>query len=120
MRRFFNLLVLLALGTLPAFVAAQSSEVHGTWTAELRQGKVFLQVRTEPPDSSRTGDFRGGWNMGQTYPVEDLAGLPANDDRLTASSVKFEMRREAGTIAFDGSFRDGQGAGLFTFAPRAA
>ena len=30
------------------------------------------------------------------------------------------MRREAGTLAFEGSFRDGRGAGLFTFAPRAA
>ena len=57
--------------------------------------------------------------MGQSFPIEELAGLPANDDQFTVSSVKFELRREAGTLAFDGSFRDGRGAGLFTFTPRA-
>ena len=97
------------------------TDIHGTWTAEIHQGKVFLQVRTAPPpDSNRSGDWNGDWSMGQSYPVDDLSGLPANDERLTASSVKFEMRREAGTLSFDGSFRDGRGAGLFTFAPREA
>src|SRR5262245_30642490 len=114
MRRFFNLFFFLALGAfaVPAFA---QTDIHGTWTAELREGKVFLQVRTDPPDRAGSGDYRGGWNMGQSYPVEELAGLPANDERFTASSIKFEMRREAGTLAFDGSFRDGRGAGLFTF-----
>jgi len=36
------------------------------------------------------------------------------------ASVKFDLRREAGALAFEGSFRDGRGAGLFTFAPRDA
>src|SRR5439155_601535 len=58
--------------------------------------------------------------MGQSVPVDELSGLPANDERLTASSVKFDLRREAGTIAMEGSFREGRGAGLFTFAPREA
>src|SRR5688572_28527654 len=118
MRRCLNLFALLALTALTAPLAAQSADVHGTWTAELRQGRVFLQVRTDPPAEWQS-DNRG-WNMGTTYPVEELSGLPANDERLTATNVKFEMRREAGTIAFDGSFRDGRGAGLFTFVPRAA
>src|SRR5215475_386125 len=114
MRRFLKLFVLLALTTLSVRLAGQST-VNGTWTAELNQGKVFLQVRSESPGESRSGDFRGGWNMGRTYTIDELAGLPANDERLTASNVKFEMRREAGTVAFEGSFRDGRGAGLFTF-----
>src|SRR6185436_10657709 len=78
MRRVFNVLTALLACALVAPLAAQS-DVNGTWTAELRQGKVFLQVRTEPPDSSRSGDGRG-WNMGQSYPVEELSGLPANDE----------------------------------------
>ena len=101
--------------------AQTPTDVHGTWTAELHSGKVFLQVRTTPPpDWSRSGNWNGDWNMGQSFPVDDLSGLPANNDQLTAASVKFDLRREAGTFAFEGSFRDGRGAGLFTFAPREA
>ena len=101
--------------------AQTPTDVHGTWTAELHSGKVFLQVRTTPPpDWNRSGNWNGDWNMGQSFPVDDLSGLPANNDQLTAASVKFDLRREAGTFAFEGSFRDGRGAGLFTFAPREA
>src|SRR5436190_1515271 len=97
------------------------SDIHGTWTAELHQGKVFLQVRsTPPPDLNRSGDWSGDWSMGQSYAVEDFAGLPANDEQLTTAAIKFEMRREAGALSFEGSFRDGRGAGLFTFGPREA
>src|SRR5436309_8390454 len=58
--------------------------------------------------------------MGQSFPVDELSGLPTNDERLTTASVKFDLRREAGSLAMEGSFRDGRGAGLFTFAPRDA
>ena len=111
-------LVLLVASAAP--LSAQT-DIHGTWTAELRQGKVFLQVRTTPPaDWNRSGNGNGDWNMGQSFPIDELSGLPANDERLTAASVKFDLRREAGSLAMEGSFRDGRGAGLFKFAPRDA
>src|SRR5947208_1668796 len=115
--------------TLAALVLAQSvagraqspSAVDGAWTAELHGNRVYLQLRTTPPDDVRRGDDHGwnDWNMGQTMPVEELGGLPANDEHFTVTSAKFELRREAGTLALDGAFRDGRGAGLFTFSPRA-
>ena len=100
--------------------AAQTGDIHGTWTAEIHTGKVFLQTRTAPPpDWNRSrGDWDGDWSMGQTMAVEEVSGL-TNDERLTAGAIKFELRREAGTLLFEGSFREGRGAGLFTFAPRA-
>jgi len=113
-----------ALGLFLLVAAAPASaqtDIHGTWTAEIRQGKVFLQVRTTPPaDWNRSGNGNGDWNMGQSFPVDELSGLPANDEHLTATSVKFDLRREAGSLAMEGSFRDGRGAGLFNFAPRDA
>jgi hypothetical protein len=98
----------------------QGPDIHGTWTAELHGGRVFLQMRTAaPPDWNRRGDGSGDWSTGQTLPVDELQGLPGNEDQLTAASVKFDLRREAGAFAFEGAFRDGRGAGLFTFSPRA-
>ena len=32
-----------------AAFGADTTDIHGTWTAELRTGRVFLQVRTAPP-----------------------------------------------------------------------
>src|SRR5205823_885829 len=67
-----------------------------------------------------TGGIRNGdWNMGESFPLDEFGGLPRNDEHFTASNVKFDLHREAGTLAFDGAFRDGRGAGLFTFNPRA-
>ena len=111
----FLLLLHIAIGG-----AQAPTDIHGTWTAEIHTGKVYLQVRTAPPpDWNRSGDWKGDWNMGQSIPVEELQGL-ANSDQFTMASVKFDLRREAGALAFEGSFRDGRGAGLFTFAPREA
>jgi hypothetical protein len=115
-RKYF---ILLAFAALLRPLGAQSP-VNGTWTAELRQGKVFLQVRTSPPRDANPSDdrWRGDWNMGQSFPVDEIGGLPRNDDQFTVSNIKFELRREAGTLSFDGAFRDGRGAGLFTFSER--
>jgi hypothetical protein len=115
-----TLIISVLVALLAVLGRAQTTDIHGTWTAELHSGKVFLQVRTAPPpDWNRSGDGNWGWNMGQTFPVDELSGLPGNDDQLTAAAVRFELRREAGSLNFEGTFRDGLGAGLFTFAPRA-
>lgn len=58
---------------------------------------------------------------GSTFDLATFAGLTAA--HLTATSttpVRFEMRREAGTLVFDGTFRNGHGAGQLTFAPNRA
>src|SRR3954462_7772300 len=106
---------LLPAGSAVIAVAQAPADIHGTWTAELRNAKVFLQVRAPAPRDWNGDRWNNDWSMGQSFPVEELTGLPANDEQLTVSAVKFEMRREAGTLAFDGSFRDGRGAGLFAF-----
>jgi len=116
--RIPTVLTVLAL----AAPASAQTDVRGTWTVELYTGKAFLQLRTDPPPDQtqgRSGDWNGGWSMGQSLSLDELVGLPPNDDRFSVSNVKFDLRREAGTLAFEGSFRDGRGAGLFTFTPRA-
>src|SRR5207344_3001518 len=118
--RYLITLFLLILRIATGGAQSAPTDVHGTWTAEIHTGKVYLQVHTAPPpDSNRSGNWNGDWNMGQSLAVEELPGL-VNSDQFTMASVKFDLRREAGALAFEGSFRDGRGAGLFTFAPRDA
>ena len=114
-------LTTLLLFVLQTIAGAQApTDVHGTWTAEIHTGKVYLQIRpVPPPDLDRSRNWNHDWNMGQSVPIEELQGL-ANSDQFTMASVTFDLRREAGSTAFAGSFREGRGAGLFTFAPRAA
>ena len=110
--------------------AQDPKAIHGAWTAQFRPFRaspgqsdggplrVYLELRTTriADDENRGGD----WSTGQNVWPTELPGLPASDgERFTAPVVKFEMRREAGTFTFDGAFRDGRGAGLFAFTPRA-
>src|SRR4029453_5936860 len=50
----------------------------------------------------------------------ELEGLGARDDRWTASDVRFGVRRDAGTVDFQGSFTNGRGRGTWRFPPNAA
>src|SRR5512140_3150345 len=96
--RYFISLFLFALQTLSGGAQAPT-DIHGTWTAEIHTGKVYLQVHTTPPlDWTRSSNWNSDWNMGQSVAIEDLAGLP-NSDQFTMASVKFDLRREAGTLA---------------------
>src|SRR5260370_13565928 len=98
--------------------AQDPKDINGTWTAELHSARVFLQLRTSAPDGRSNGGRDGEWSTGQTMPADEFGGLPVADEHFTASTLKFELRREAGSFAFDGAFRDGRGAGLFVFTPR--
>ena len=79
----------------------------GTW--ELRTsdepGRIYLQL-SERPYSQH----------GFTIALDQLEGLAPSI--LTAGgAAKFEIRRDAGSIVFDGVFRAGVGAGTFDFTP---
>ena len=103
-------LAALALITCLGPTAAQALE--GTWTAASeaeKTGRLYLALRY-----GRTS------NMGTTYATEALAGLRADQIFAeTSTPVRFALEREAGRVSFDGSFRDGRGAGLFAFEPKA-
>ena len=46
--RYLTILALVMAQAASAGAQAQT-DIKGTWTAELRNGRVFLQVRTTPP-----------------------------------------------------------------------
>lgn len=89
------------------------AQLHGAWTAnrdERTTDRIYVSM-----------SHRRGMNMGTTMNIRDFSGLAGNAiTASTATPVRFELRREAGTVVFDGSFRNGDGAGQFDFTPNRA
>ncbi|HYH06491.1 MAG TPA: hypothetical protein VEK11_05445 [Thermoanaerobaculia bacterium] len=100
-----------ALLALTFFLLATTAaaDVEGGWTAQYnsRLGKVHLLMTRSA--SAQT------W---QSYRLEELAGLTAAQiDSATAVPVTFQLRPDAGTFTFEGTFRNGRGGGRMTFTP---
>lgn len=109
---------LLAAVTPVEHVTTQSAraDVEGTWSARLytttRDGAPVtpkLQMQMNIDSGS------GGWNnWGQSIPLASFTGLPQDLD--PRQDVRFELRREAGVVSFDGRFENGRGVGTMRFA----
>ena len=66
MSRLFRLFAVILCVAVTAPLVAQTPDIHGTWTAELRNGRVFLQVRAPAPRDWNGDRWNGDWSMGQT------------------------------------------------------
>ena len=104
-RRFLALALVTAL---PLASQAGTHPLTGSWTASVdgkRADRLDFSMRTNRHE-----------NNGTRFVIDDFVGLsPAQVRSPSAVDVSFEMRREAGTIVYEGSFRNGEGAGTFTF-----
>ena len=111
--------LLLLVAVIACFSLYAAGEPNtGAWTAELDGG--VLQVTIFQRDGTRDGRRFVNNTMAFSEPVTDFANLAASDLNANGSNVQFELRRAAGTIAFDGRFSNGEGAGHFKFTPSAA
>jgi hypothetical protein len=98
---------------------AAPGDVTGLWTAEPATWKA-------PPASgpmvqlslSRRRGTHGNSQHSRPVALAELRGLTADQMSAGASSVSFTLERDAGRFSFEGTFRRGEGAGHFTFAPR--
>jgi hypothetical protein len=106
MKRTLTLTLVVSL----CLAASAFAEIDGAWTAsrdEKRPERLYVNITR--------GHFH---NTGSTYRLSDFSGLTdAAVDAATMTPVQFQMRREAGTLSFEGTFRKGKGAGQLTFAP---
>jgi len=108
-------LVVAALGQLTRGYTAPTTAVQetisGYWTAKVKQTDkgpmLWLSL------NRNTDARRGGSQMSSDFPLEDFTGLNPNAN----SNVQFTLRREAGTVYFEGLFKDGKGVGEFRFTP---
>jgi beta-lactamase regulating signal transducer with metallopeptidase domain len=99
--------------TSPALVAgaAQAPEqdaaaTSGAWEIQPsdKAGRVYLELRQRHS------------NNGREVPLSSLQGLSAS----ASGPVTFTLKRDAGTFSFEGTVRNGSGAGAYTFTPSAA
>jgi uncharacterized protein (UPF0335 family) len=92
---------------------SQQSTITGEWTAELNRkkpGEIYMSFH-------RRSD-KGGFSMnGDSMLLSELQGITAETISSGKANVTFNIVREAGTLAFEGFFRDGRGAGFWTFTP---
>jgi hypothetical protein len=103
-------LLLAAALLLTGALQLTAATTRGTWTASISEKSADrMYLRTTRRQSE---------NNGQTLPSSELANLTlAQINSASQVPVNFELRREAGTIAFEGVFKNGEGAGHFTFTP---
>ena len=114
MKRIPSLTPVVSLLLVSLFAASTAfAQIDGAWTASRNE---------KHPDRIYFSITRGmNHQNGMSHKLSSFTGLSAAQvDAATMTPVTFEMRREAGTVAFEGTFRGGKGAGQFTFAPNRA
>lgn len=110
------LLILAIIICFSAYAAADPRS--GAWTAELEGDRLQMSIFQSQRDHPGYDHF--GNVMGFNQPLAIFSGLTKQDAEAGAANVKFELRRAAGTVIFDGRFSEGTGAGHFKFVPNDA
>jgi hypothetical protein len=92
--------------------AASAEDIRGAWTADATDGvagSLHMQLN------------RRHNNFGTTMNLSAFEGLSqAQVNAAAQTPVHFAMRREAGTVDFEGTFKAGLGAGQFAFTANPA
>ena len=107
MRCFLFAFAALAL----CFSAFASSDVRsGVWAGEMQNDQFEITI------------FHGHANrqesiMGIDEPLASFTNLSREDVNSSGANVQFELRRPAGTFAFEGRVANGTGAGHYRFTP---
>jgi hypothetical protein len=108
-------LPLVALGLITRGYTAPSSAVQetisGDWTAKVKQtdkGPVLWMSLNR-----NSGSRKDRFQMSRDFPLHAFSGLNPN----AGSNVQFTLGHEAGTVLFEGLFKDGKGVGDFRFTP---
>jgi hypothetical protein len=108
-------LVIAALGLITRGHTAPSSAVQetitGDWTAKVKQTDRGPVLWLSLNHSSEGRRHRS--QMSHDFPLQSFTGLNTNAN----TNVQFTLRHEAGTVLFDGLFKDGRGVGDFRFTP---
>lgn len=126
MRRLWMGLLIAALG-LSAFATTRPDTedpggvIRGVFTSQRSRWNVEGSGPTTLVKLQLQRSRKGGnWSHGFPVPIDELKGLTAALAESSGGPVRFELVRDAGSFAFEGSFVAGDGAGHFSFTPSAA
>jgi len=99
-----------------AVIAVPQAAITGEWTAEVsKKSSDRIQFNL-----SRQTEGTSHNNFGNEMALADFQGLTREQVTGAKTEVKFRLAREAGTFDFEGIFRDGRGAGVWTLTPSQA
>ena len=93
--------------TISNFNASTSEfSTTGSWTGELKNQEFCVRLQ-------QSKNRYKHWSMHRCFDASNFKGLNANAEN-------FQLKREAGTISFQGKLINGEGGGKFNFEPNAA
>ena len=94
---------------------AASDVRNGVWTAELQNDQLEMTIF----HGQQRAGIHGGMQsiMGLEEPLSSFTGLKKEDVSSSGANLQFELRRAAGTCAFEGRMASGTGAGHYRFTP---
>lgn len=112
-----SITLLVGLFALSSIIVASSpapqASITGEWTAQLsknRSDKINLNMQ-------RGADKVNRHTVGSDISIAELQGLTSDQMFQEKADVRFRLVREAGAFEFEGTFRQGKGAGVWTLAP---
>ena len=130
-----RMVALLSLVAVCAVLACASFSRHATGAQEAFTGQWLVEPTKEADSVHLTLRYRSwkdrdknddekwhGYNNSTSFDIAraKLLGLtPAQMSSTSGGNVRFQLRRDAGTLDCEGWFRDGQGSGHFVFTPDA-
>src|SRR6188474_1065984 len=90
-----------------------ASVISGTWRSRLSESWVRQNgERWVSLELQRSGEH----NYGTSIRLSELDAAGVRGEFFSAGNVHFTLKRDAGTIDFEGSFDAGRGAGTFRFS----
>src|SRR5215203_5004194 len=97
--------------------SAAAGVISGTWRSRLSESWVRQNGGRWVSLELQTGSER---NYGSSIRLSELDAAGVRGELFSGSDVHFTLKRDAGTLAFEGAFDAGRGAGTFRFTPDAA